>query len=116
MPRKSMRSKSRRGGDWLSPSTWSISNPFAAKKDDATITPNNYPPASNGMGYGGRKGKRRRSMRGGDYSANTPTTGMAATAASVSDVKTASAPLVGGRTRRRRHRHRHSKSCKHRKH
>jgi hypothetical protein len=41
---------------------------------------------------------------------------LAVTAASVSDVPTASAPLVGGRTRRRRHRHRHSKSCKHRKH
>ena len=121
--RKSMRSRSRRGGDWLSPSTWSISNPFAAKKDDATMSPNSYPPASyqsppatNSMGFGGRKGKRRRSMRGGDYSANTPTTGLAVTAASVSDVPTATAPLVGGRTRRRRHRHRHSKSCKHRKH
>ncbi len=111
--RKSMRSRSRRGGDWLSPSTW-----FAAKKDDATMSPNEYPPtvypppASNGMGYGGRKGKRRRSMRGGDYSANTPTTGLAVTAASVSDVPTASAPLVGGRTRRRRHKKSCKKSCR----
>ena len=119
--RKSMRSKSRRGGDWLSPSTWTM--PWSGKKDDA-MSPNEYPPtvypppsyqgppASNGMGYGGRKGKRRRSMRGGDYSANTPTTGLAVTAASVSDVPTASAPLVGGRTRRRRHKKSCKKSCR----
>ena len=107
--RKSMRSRSRRGGDWLSPSTW-----FASKKDDATMSPNDSsptsyqaPPASNGMVNGGRKGKRRR-MRGGDYSPNTPTNGLAYSAASVSDVPTATAPYVGGRTRRRRH----NKSCK----
>jgi hypothetical protein len=62
---------------------------------------------------GGRKGKRRRSMRGGDYSDNISLTGLAANAAPVSgSVPTATAPYVGGRTRRRRHHHRHTKSCK----
>ena len=102
MPKKSMRS--RRGGSWYNPTSW-----FGSSSEEEN---NNIPPTNNGMGYGGRKGKgkRRRSMRGGDYTANTPT-GLAYTAAPVSDVPTASASLVGGRTRRR-HRHRHSKSCK----
>jgi hypothetical protein len=55
-------------------------------------------------------------MRGGNYSDNISTTNLAATAGSISGIPTASAQLVGGRTRHRRHRHRHSKSCKHRKH
>ena len=100
MPRKSIRSRGRRGGDWSDPSTWSMpSNPFASEEEKPTY------------GMGGRRGKRRRTMRGGDYSANTPMTGLASTAASVSDVPTANAQLVGGRTRRRR-RHRHNKSCR----
>ena len=106
MPRKSMRSRGRgrRGGSWDDPSSWSMptmSNPFASEEEK----PTNY-----GMGTGGRRGKRRRTMRGGDYSANTPMTGLASTAASVSDSPTATAQLVGGRTRRRR-RHRCNKSC-----
>ena len=115
MPKKSMRNRSRgrRGGDWTDPSSWSFSNPFASKKSDdppPSPPPPPYvtPPTSNGMG--GRKGKRRGSMRGGNYSDNTPLTGLAATAASFSNGNTASASYVGGRTRRRRHRHR--KSCK----
>jgi hypothetical protein len=63
---------------------------------------------------GGKKGKRRRSMRGG-YSDNISLNNLAATAEPISGVPTASASYVGGRTRRRR-RHRHNKSCKHRKH
>ena len=116
MPRKSMRSRSRsrRGGfDWGSPSTWempSMSNPFASS-DEKDQYGYSTPTTSSGYGLGGRRGKRRRTMRGGDYSANTPMTGLASTAASVSDVPTANAQLVGGRTRRRR-RHRHNKSCR----
>jgi hypothetical protein len=64
------------------------------------------------MGYGGRKGKRRRSMRGGNYSDNISLNNLASTAAPISGIPTASASYVGGRTRRRRHRHRHTKSCK----
>ena len=125
MPKKSMRRRSRRGGDLMDPSSWSMSlpsNPFASKDPKDSYT--SSAPASSGMGYsqpstststgygfGGRKGKRRRSMRGGNYSDYTPTTGLAANAASVSGVPTASAQLVGGRTRRRR-RHKCSKSCR----
>ena len=116
MPKKSMRNRSRcrRGGfEWGSPSTWKLSNPFASDDDDPQPSPPPpppyvTPPTSNGMG--GRKGKRRGSMRGGNYSDNTPLTGLAATAASFSNGNTASFSYVGGRTRRRRHRHR--KSCK----
>jgi len=75
-------------------------------------------PTNSGMGYsqqpanmGGKKGKRRRSMRGGDYSDNISTTNLAANAAPFSNGNTATAPYVGGRTRRRR-RHRHNKSCR----
>lgn len=111
MPKKSMRRRSRRGGDLMDPSSWSMSmpsNPFASKDPKDSYT--SSPPVSSGMGFGGRKGKRRRSMRGGNYTDNTPTTGLAATAASFSNGNTASAQLVGGRTRRRRHKC--GKSCK----
>lgn len=59
--------------------------------------------------YGGRS--RRRRMRGG-FKDNTPTTGLAAHAASFSGQTAKPHNLVGGRTKRR---HRHSKSCKHRR-
>lgn len=59
--------------------------------------------------YGGRS--RRRRTRGG-FKDNTPTTGLAAHAASFSGPTAKPHNLVGGRTKRR---HRHSKSCKHRR-
>jgi hypothetical protein len=74
------------------------------------------PPAPTTSGYmGGRKKSRR--MRGG-YSDNIALTGLAASAAPISDIKTAQ-PLttVGGKRRTKRHRrHRHSKSRKHYRH
>jgi hypothetical protein len=90
-------------------------------------------PTNSGMGYsqqpanmGGKKGKRRRSMRGGDYSDNISLNNLAANAAPFSNGNTATASYVGGRTRRHRHNksckitcrkhHRHTKSCRHRKH
>ena len=107
MPKKSMRSRSRsrRGGfEWGSPSSW-----FVSKEEEQQPT---YPPTANtGYSMGGKKGKRRRSMRGGDYSDNISTTNLAANAAPFSNGNTATAPYVGGRTRRRR-RHRHNKSCR----
>ena len=100
MPRKSIRSRGRRGGDWSDPSTWSMpSNPFASEEEKPTY------------GMGGRRGKRRRTMRGGDYSDNISLNNLASNAAPFSNGNTATAPYVGGRTRRRRH-HRHTKSCK----
>ena len=53
--------------------------------------------------YGGkkRKGKRRRSMYGGSVVPNTSLTNLAYTAAPISNIPTAHAKYVGGRTRRR---------------
>jgi hypothetical protein len=141
MPKKSMRSRSRsrRGGIWpfdsdtqdssSTGSSWySNLNPFGSKKPEYGSTAygstsngmgmgmdNSQQPYNTGYGMGGKKGKRRRSMRGG-YSDNISLNNLASTAEPISGVPTASAhQYVGGRTRRRR-RHRHNKSCKHRKH
>jgi hypothetical protein len=74
---------------------------------------------SSGYGYGGKRGGRgkmmmagrgKMMMMGGNFSPNTPLTGLAAYAEPISGVPTASAQMVGGRTRRRRNKHR--KSCK----
>ena len=78
------------------------------------------PPTTSSTGYlGGRMRGRKRSrkMRGG-YGDNISLTGLAASAAPISDIKSAQ-PLttVGGRRTKRRHggKHRHNKSCKTRK-
>ena len=78
------------------------------------------PTTSSSSGYmGGRMSRRKRSrkMRGG-YSDNISINGLAASAAPISDIKSAQ-PLttVGGRRTKRRHggKHRHNKSCKTRK-
>ncbi len=79
-----------------------------------TTTP---PTTTTTSGYMGGK-KRSRKMRGG-YGDNIALTGLAASAAPISDIKSAQ-PLttVGGRRTKRRHggKHRHGKSCKHRRH
>jgi len=82
------------------------------------------PPATSSSGYmGGRMRGRKRSrtrsrkMRGG-YSDNIAITGLAASAAPISDIKSAQPlTIVGGRKTKRRYggKHRHCKSCKHRK-
>jgi hypothetical protein len=78
-------------------------------------------PATSSSGYmGGRMSRRKRSrkMRGG-YGDNIALTGLAASSAPISDIKSAQ-PLttVGGRRTKRRHggKHRHGKSCKTRRH
>ena len=78
------------------------------------------PTTSSSSGYMGgrmRGRKRSRKMRGG-YSDNISLTGLAASSAPISDIKSAQ-PLttVGGRRTKRRHggKHRHNKSCKTRK-
>jgi hypothetical protein len=105
----------------------SISNSASSaweKTKNATSSAYNSATGSNESSYmpttslGGRK--RSRKMRGG-FSDNISTTGLAAHAAPISDIKSAQPHnWVGGRTRRRRRhtrKHRHSKSCKHnRKH
>ena len=66
---------------------------------------------------GGRT-RRRRSKRGGSYSASKSVTGLAANSSSVYNTKTAQPHnLVGGKSKKqRRHKHKHSKSCKNKKH
>ena len=76
-------------------------------------------PSTSSTGYlGGRMSRRKRSrkMRGG-YSDNIAITGLASSAAPISDIKSAQ-PLttVGGRRTKRHRRHRHGKSCKTRRH
>ena len=58
-------------------------------------------------------GRKRKSKRGG-YSANTPTNGLASSAASFSGKTAQPHSMVGGKTRRRRRRS-HTKSCKQRR-
>lgn len=77
------------------------------------------PTTSSSSGYMGgrmRGRKRSRKMRGG-YSDNISLTGLAASSAPISDIKSAQ-PLttVGGRRTKRHRRHRHGKSCKTRRH
>jgi len=61
-------------------------------------------------------GRTRKQKRGGSYSASKSVTGLAANAATVSNVKTAQPHnIVGGKSRKHR-KHKHSKSCKHMKH
>ena len=82
--------------------------------------PTSYvPPATSSSGYGGGRMRGRkisRKMRGG-YGDNIALTGLAASAAPISDIKSAQ-PLttVGGRRTKRHRRHRHGKSCKHCRH
>jgi hypothetical protein len=85
-----------------------------------TPTTPTYPPTTSDNStmatstYGGKSRKRR--MRGG-FSDNTPTTGLAAHAASFSGQTAKPHNIVGGKTKRRHGgKHRHSKSCKTRKH
>ena len=84
------------------------------------VPPPPPPTATSSTGYmGGRNmggRKRSRKMRGG-YSDNISLTGLAASAAPISDIKSAQ-PLttVGGRRTKRHSRHRHGKSYKNRRH
>lgn len=77
-----------------------------------TTTPSPTPSTPSPMTtstYGGKRSRRRRHMRGG-FKDNTPTTGIALHAASISDVKTAQPHnWVGGKTRRHRKHKRNSR-------
>ena len=83
-------------------------SPGSAPAPTYTSAPSTYTPV-----LGGRKRRSRRSKRGG-YSANTPMSGLASSAASFSGKTAQPHSLVGGKTRRRRHSH--TKSCKHKRH
>jgi hypothetical protein len=135
MPRHRHRRRTMKGGFWDTLSGWGSSISSSAtglwqKTKDATssatsgltgstATPTSYTftPAHTTsvqpMVTGGRTKRRR--MKGG-FKDNTPTTGLAAHAASFSGPTAQPHNWVGGRTRRRRGgKHRHSKSCRHRR-
>lgn len=115
--------------DWSSSISQGASNAWNKTKsattsayDSATGTPSSsYMPTttlSSGYGVGGRK-RTKRHMRGGSFTDNTPTTGLAAHAEQISGIKTAEPHnWVGGKTKkfRRGGKRRHSKSIKQRKH
>jgi hypothetical protein len=79
-------------------------SPGSAPAPTYTSAPSTYTPV-----LGGRKRRSRRSKRGG-YSANTPMSGLASSAASFSGKTAQPHTWVGGKTRRRRRSH--TKSCK----
>ena len=93
----------------------STPTPAAAPMPTQPDTPMPTQPASpTSSGYMGGRTRRRR-MRGG-FKDNTPTTGLAAHAASFSGETAQPHNWVGGRTRRRNGRkHRCNKSCRHRR-
>ena len=70
---------------------------------------------------GGKRRRRSRRMRGGNFTDNMSRSGLASTAAPISGIRSAQPHnLVGGRTRRRRScncscKNKHSKSCRSRK-
>ena len=111
--------------DAYSSATGSTTSSSTYVPPPATYVPPPAPPAtpSSSSYMGGRMSrmggrmtgrKRSRKMRGG-YSDNIALTGLASSAAPISDIKNAQ-PLttVGGRRTKRRHggKHRHGKSCK----
>jgi hypothetical protein len=131
MPR---RNRKMRGGDisglWTSITSKvgdayeSAKNKFTGSPDGSTYTstapstytpttPSTYTPPPAAPGYGGKRRRTQKKMRGG-FSPNTPTTGLAFNASPISGIASAKSMWVGGKTRKRRS-HKHSKSCKHRK-
>jgi hypothetical protein len=81
-----------------SASSLTSSTPYTS----STSTTTYQPPASSSTYGGKRSSRRRRRMRGG-FKDNTPTTGIASSAALISDIKSAQPQAtVGGRTRRHR--------------
>ena len=76
----------------------------------STYTPAPAPMAPAAPGYGGKRRRTQKKMRGG-FSPNTPTTGLAFNASPISGIASVKSMWVGGKTRRRRS-HKHTKSCK----
>ena len=87
------------------------STPYYGTANGYNGTANGYNGTANGYngtpGYGGKKRRRKsRKMRGGNFTDNTPTTGLAFHAAPFSGETARPNTWVGGKTRKRR------KSCR----
>ena len=121
------RKRRMRGGDlssWFSGATSSLTDAWNKTKSAAsgayssatgsstdttsTYTPTSTDTTSTYTPMGGRR-RRTKRMRGGSFTDNMPTTGLAAHASPISGISSVRAQMVGGRTRRHR-RHRRSKS------
>jgi hypothetical protein len=122
MPR---RNRKMRGGDigemWGS-LTSAVSGAYESAKNKVTgstytsTAPSTYTPAPMApaaTGYGGKRRRTQKKMRGG-FSPNTPTTGLAFNASPISGIATVKTMWVGGKTKRRRA-NKNSKSRKNRK-
>ena len=92
-----------------------------ANTNTATYPTSSYPTSTYPTSTGGKRrgSKKHRYMKGGNFDSNTPTSGLAFTAAPISGIETTPVKWYGGKTRKRSHRYRKSckngKSCKHRK-
>jgi hypothetical protein len=98
-------------GNSLKNTTTSMTNKLKSSMDSTSTPSYSAPPRS----YGGKKRRcRSKKMRGGDFTDNTPTSGLAFHAAPFSGETARPNTWVGGKTKKRR---RHSKRSKsHRKH
>lgn len=130
MPNAGSRKRRMSGGDlssWFSGATSSLTDAWNKTKSAAsgaynsatgsapmptsTYTPTTSTDTTSTYTPMGGKRRRTRRMRGGNFTDNMPTTGLAAHALPISGIPSVRAQMVGGRTRRhRRHRHRRSKS------
>ena len=81
-------------------SMWSKTKNATSGLTNSTASTSSYQAPMSTSTYGGRHTRRRRHMRGG-YKDNTPTTGLAAHAASFSGKTAQPHNWVGGRTKRR---------------
>jgi|APGre2960657373_1045057.scaffolds.fasta_scaffold206922_1 hypothetical protein len=116
MPR---RNRKMRGG--FGEDLWgSITNAYQSAKEKvmgtssgSTYTPAApvYTPPPAPAPVGGKRRQSKKNMKGG-FSANTPTTGLAATASPISGIASVRSMWVGGKTRKRRS-HKQRKSRKH---
>jgi hypothetical protein len=110
MPR---RNRKMRGGDigemWGS-LTSAVSGAYESAKNKVTgstytsTAPSTYTPAPMApaaTGYGGKRRRTQKNMRGG-FSPNTPTTGLAFNASPISGIATVKTMWVGGKSRKRR--------------
>jgi hypothetical protein len=92
-------------GDSIKNTTTSMTNKLKSSMSSTSTPSSSYsaPPRS----YGGKK---RRSMRGGNFTDNTPTTGLAFHAAPFSGETARPNTWVGGKTKKRRRKSKRSKT------
>jgi len=116
MPRQNRKMRGGFGEDWVD----SLKKAYETAKEKvmgtssgSTYTPAApvYTPPPAPAPVGGKRRQSKKNMKGG-FSANTPTTGLAATASPISGIASVRSMWVGGKTRKRRS-HKQRKSRKH---